>query len=61
MAMEGLNLPRREFTHLADIAPRPAALNRWERVRHRQAHWFAECVAEAVSAYKTSYLWSLTA
>ena len=42
-------MPRREFTHMADIVPRPPVLNRWERVRHRQAHWLAECVAEAVS------------
>lgn len=44
-------MPRRDFTHMADIVPRPPLLNRWERVRHRQAHWLAECVAEATGVF----------
>ena len=41
-------LPAREFAHAADVYPRLPVFARWERLRHRQAHWFAECVAEAV-------------
>ncbi|VDB84702.1 unnamed protein product [Peniophora sp. CBMAI 1063] len=32
--------------HLADADPRPAFLQRWERIRHRQAHLLVELVAE---------------
>jgi len=34
--------------HLNDIRPRPAFLQAWERVRHRQLHWLMECMAEFV-------------
>ncbi|KAI0686838.1 aquaporin-like protein [Cytidiella melzeri] len=44
-------LPRREFTHKADVIPRTPIQVKWERVRHRQAHWFAECVAEATGVF----------
>ena len=43
-------LRRRDVVHLADIKPRSNAYVAWERVRHRQAHWFVECAAEFVSA-----------
>ena len=42
-------LPRRDVVHLADVHNRPRIFTRWERYRHRQAHWFIECVAETVS------------
>ena len=42
-------LPRRDVVHLADIHVRPPVFSVWERYRHRQAHWFVECVAESVS------------
>ncbi|KAI0093408.1 aquaporin-like protein [Irpex rosettiformis] len=45
------SVPRRDFTHLADVMPRPPILSRWERVRHRQVHWLAECVAEATGVF----------
>ncbi|KZV72647.1 aquaporin-like protein [Peniophora sp. CONT] len=32
--------------HLADSDPRPLFLQRWERIRHRQAHLLVELVAE---------------
>lgn len=41
--------PRPNFVHLADVAERPNILAKWERHRHRSAHWFVECVAEFVS------------
>ena len=42
-------LRRRDVVHLADIKPRSNARVAWERVRHRQAHWVVECLAEMVS------------
>lgn len=44
-------LPRREFTHAADLQPRAPIFARWERHRHREAHWFVECVAEALGVF----------
>ncbi|KAK7685269.1 hypothetical protein QCA50_011632 [Cerrena zonata] len=44
-------LPRPNFTHLADVQERPRFLTHWERVRHRQAHWFVECVAEFTGVF----------
>jgi hypothetical protein len=38
-----------ELVHLHDIQPRSAGLQKWERVRHGQARWFVECLAEAVN------------
>lgn len=50
MAVAGIHmLPRREQVHLADIKPRFNSYVAWERVRHRQAHWLVECLAEFVS------------
>ncbi|TCD65342.1 hypothetical protein EIP91_002780 [Steccherinum ochraceum] len=48
-------LPQRSFVHLADIVQRPALLSSWERLRHRQAHWFVECVAEFTAAFLYTY------
>lgn len=37
------------LVHLSEVHPRSfTVLNSWERVRHRQAHWFVECAAEFV-------------
>lgn len=44
-------LPQPQFTHLADVYQRPGFLRRWERVRHKEAHWFVECMAEFVSVF----------
>lgn len=44
-------LPRPNFTHLADVVQRPRFLTHWERVRHRQAHWFVECMAEFTGVF----------
>jgi hypothetical protein len=43
-------MPSDEFIHLHDIEPRTGAMAAVERFRHRQAHWLAECAAEAVRA-----------
>lgn len=43
-------LRRPNAIHLADIKPRNNVTVAWERVRHRQAHWFVECAAEFVSS-----------
>ncbi|KAI0344556.1 aquaporin-like protein [Trametopsis cervina] len=48
-------IPSREITHRADVAPRGPFLTRWERVRHRQAHWMAECVAETLGVFLYVY------
>ncbi|KAJ3551987.1 hypothetical protein NM688_g4395 [Phlebia brevispora] len=48
-------LPRPDFVHLADVHPRPHVLSMWERRRHRQAHWFVECVAEAMGVFLYVY------
>ena len=42
-------LPRPKFAHMADVYPRQRLFTKWERYRHRQAHWLVECIAEAVS------------
>jgi len=44
-----------ELVHLHDIQPRGPALARWERIRHRQARWFVECLAEATGTFIYSY------
>ena len=50
MAVAGIHmLPRREQVHLADIKPRFNSYVAWERVRHRQAHWLVEGLAEFVN------------
>jgi hypothetical protein len=47
---------RHEPIHLADIRPRPrpAFLQAWERMRHRQMHWLIECMAEFVRRHSLS-------
>jgi len=40
-----------QFAHLSDVVRRPAFLKTWERTRHRQAHLFVQCVAEATGAF----------
>ncbi|KAI0768697.1 aquaporin-like protein [Trametes elegans] len=40
-----------QHTAVYDVAPRPAALNVWERRRNRQLHWLVECVAEATGTF----------
>lgn len=46
-------LPRRDVVHLADVHTRQPVFSVWERYRHRQAHWFVECVAESVGEFCT--------
>ncbi|EMD37593.1 hypothetical protein CERSUDRAFT_83345 [Gelatoporia subvermispora B] len=47
--------PHREFVHLADHEQRPAILRRWHRMRHREAHWLVECIAEAFGVFLYVY------
>ncbi|KAI1791277.1 aquaporin-like protein [Ganoderma leucocontextum] len=44
-------LRRRDVVHLADIKPRSNVHVAWERVRHRQAHWFVEMAAEFMGVF----------
>ncbi|GJF00116.1 aquaporin-like protein [Phanerochaete sordida] len=44
-------LPHRDVVHLADIHPRQRVFSVWERYRHRQAHWFVECIAEFMGVF----------
>ncbi|EKM54174.1 uncharacterized protein PHACADRAFT_209991 [Phanerochaete carnosa HHB-10118-sp] len=44
-------LPHKDVVHLTDIRARPHVFNIWERYRHRQAHWFVECVAESLGVF----------
>ncbi|GJE97716.1 aquaporin-like protein [Phanerochaete sordida] len=44
-------LPRRDVVHLADVHTRPRVFSVWERYRHRQAHWFVECIAETMGVF----------
>ncbi|KAI0065767.1 aquaporin-like protein [Artomyces pyxidatus] len=37
--------------HLADIQTRPRFFQSWEKVRHRQAHWLVQCLAESVGLF----------
>ncbi|KAI0065761.1 aquaporin-like protein [Artomyces pyxidatus] len=46
--------PHQTF-HLADIQTRPRLLRSWERVRHRQAHWAIECLAEMFGVFFYCY------
>lgn len=34
--------------HLSDIAQRPRWMTSWERLKHKEAHWFVEMAAEMV-------------
>jgi hypothetical protein len=45
------NIPRQSAVHAADVRTRLPVLRRWEKLRSGEAHWFAECAAECVSAY----------
>ncbi|KAI0780179.1 aquaporin-like protein [Fomes fomentarius] len=49
-------LRRPNAIHLADIKPRNNATVAWERIRHRQAHWFVECAAEFMGVFFYVYL-----
>ncbi|KAM5543171.1 hypothetical protein V8D89_003045 [Ganoderma adspersum] len=52
MATAGAHpLRRRDVVHLADIKPRSNARVAWERIRHRQAHWFIEMFAEFLGVF----------
>ncbi|KAI0780180.1 aquaporin-like protein [Fomes fomentarius] len=44
-------LHRKGLVHLADIKPRSDARVRWDRRRHRQAHWFSECAGEFIGTF----------
>ncbi|KIP08506.1 hypothetical protein PHLGIDRAFT_104304 [Phlebiopsis gigantea 11061_1 CR5-6] len=48
-------LPRPTFVRLGDIRRRPRVLEQWEKVRHRQAHWLVECLAEAFGVFIYCY------
>jgi hypothetical protein len=37
-----------ELIHLEDVHPRTGLAAKWQRARHRKAHWLAQCLAEAV-------------
>ncbi|KAI0065096.1 aquaporin-like protein [Artomyces pyxidatus] len=41
--------------HLADLRTRPRVFRSWERVRHRQAHWAIECIAEMMGVFFYCY------
>ncbi|KAI0303766.1 aquaporin-like protein [Multifurca ochricompacta] len=41
--------------HLADVHPRPAIFDSFERARHRQAHWLIECLAEMFGVFCYCY------
>ena len=38
-----------KFIHVGELVPRPGFMRTWEKLRHAQAHWLVECVAEFVS------------
>ncbi|KAI0065760.1 aquaporin-like protein [Artomyces pyxidatus] len=37
--------------HLADLKTRPLFLQRWEKLKHRQAHWAIQCTSEAIGLF----------
>jgi hypothetical protein len=37
-----------ELIHLEDLQPRTGLAAKWQRARHRKAHWVSQCFAEAV-------------
>jgi len=41
--------------HLVDFEQRPAIFRSWERVRHRRARWFIECLAEMFGVFFYCY------
>lgn len=47
--MSSAEVIHQKYIHLADVAPRPAYLTKWEKMRHNKVHWLVEMVAEAVS------------
>jgi len=40
---------------LSDISHRPAFMQKWERLRHREAHWFSQMVAEFIAVFVYVY------
>jgi len=55
MSMSLHQLPRPQQVHLADIHTRQPVFSRWERYRHRQAHWLVECLAETMGVFLYVY------
>ncbi|KAA1467501.1 aquaporin-like protein [Dentipellis sp. KUC8613] len=37
--------------HLADFQERPRMLQTWEKLRHKRAQWFIDCVSEALGVF----------
>jgi len=49
--MASAEVIHQKYVHLADVAPRPVFLTKWEKVRHRKAHWLVEMIAEATGVF----------
>ncbi|THV02310.1 aquaporin-like protein [Dendrothele bispora CBS 962.96] len=43
------------MVHLGDMQKRHRVLQRWEKQRHGNAHWFAECFAEFIGVFLYVY------
>ncbi|KAG1905496.1 aquaporin-like protein [Suillus fuscotomentosus] len=41
--------------YLSDIAPRPRWMTSWERLKHKEAHWLVEIVAEMMGVFLYVY------
>ncbi|KAG2347741.1 aquaporin-like protein [Suillus weaverae] len=41
--------------YLSDIAPRPRWMTSWERLKHKEVHWFMEVVAEMMGVFLYVY------
>ncbi|KAG2147571.1 aquaporin-like protein [Suillus clintonianus] len=41
--------------HLSEIAPRPRWMTSWERLKHKEAHWLVEMIAEMVGVFLYVY------
>ena len=46
-----------QFVHLGDFEPRADFWKGWERIKHRQGWWLAECFAEFVRALSGLSCW----
>ncbi|KAK7435199.1 hypothetical protein VKT23_019769 [Stygiomarasmius scandens] len=44
-----------EIVHLNDLQSRNRVLERWEKHRHTNVHWFAECFAEFIGVFLYVY------
>ncbi|OAX43165.1 aquaporin-like protein [Rhizopogon vinicolor AM-OR11-026] len=47
--------PSATHLRLSDVEPKPRWMTSWEKLKHKEAHWFVEMVAEMLGAFLLVY------